>query len=77
MPIGDAPMRSFQQRVRDEKDELDSKLARLDEFRTQAVYRALPVDEQNRLTEQAELMRQYSDVLRRRIEAFTPLRSYK
>lgn len=59
-----------QQRVLDEKVELDSKLNALVMFLDTSFYRSLHIDEQARLAQQAEYMGQYSQVLKDRIAAF-------
>ena len=59
-----------QQRVVDEKRDLDEKLAKLDAFGRTDVFAALPADEQGRLNLQHSLMEQYSAVLGARIDAF-------
>jgi hypothetical protein len=63
-------MEQFQQRVFDEKDALDEKLAKLAEFVGLDLYNKLPADEQYRLTSQLKFMREYSRVLAERITAF-------
>jgi len=64
-------MQPHQQRVVDEKTELDDKLTKLMSFIDgNPVYAELPEDEQKRLKEQAIFMRGYSDVLAERIAAF-------
>mgnify|MGYP001617144511 FL=1 len=62
---------TYIQRVADEKADLDSKLARLRTFCSQAggVFDSLPTEEKQRLTEQEGYMASYSDVLRRRLDA--------
>lgn len=62
---------TFQQRVRDEKAELDGKLTRLLAFRAGETFKALPLDEQTRLTMQSDAMTSYSLVLGDRIAAFS------
>ena len=63
-------MKEHQKRVIDEKQELDGKLSRLHKFFEGEVFLSLPPDEQARLLHQAEVMDQYSTILRERIEAF-------
>lgn len=65
-------MEPHQQRVVDEKTELDAKIERLRTFGSQlgGIFDSLPTEEKRRLTEQQGHMGAYSDVLRRRIEAF-------
>lgn len=59
-----------QQRVVDEKSELDEKIGKLVPFLTSKIYAGLPSDEQERLGRQLGLMQQYSSVLNERISAF-------
>ena len=65
-------MAPHQERVVTEKAELDEKLTKLRTFCSQAggVFDSLPTEEKQRLTGQEGHMAAYSDVLRRRIEAF-------
>lgn len=64
-------MKPHQQRVVDEKTELDSKLTKLGEFiEGSAIFKLLDEAEQARLVRQRGLMSQYSDVLGERITAF-------
>jgi hypothetical protein len=64
-------MQPHQQRVVDEKAELDDKMDKLDKFISHNdLFLKLPLDEQARLVEQYRYMERYSDVLHRRIEAF-------
>jgi hypothetical protein len=66
-------LQPHQQRVVAEKAELDEKLTKLNAFCSQqgGVFDSLPTEEKRRLTEQQGHMAAYSDVLRRRIEAFS------
>lgn len=59
-----------QQRVIDEKAELDIKLAALIPFLSSDTCHALSFDERNRLKRQAEVMEMYSGILGARIDAF-------
>lgn len=60
-----------QQRVLDEKRELDERLSKLDAFiLDNPLYLQLPADEQDRMTRQSKAMAAYSGVLAERIEAF-------
>lgn len=62
----------FQQRVIDEKADLDAKIMKLADFIVQtAAYKSLGSAEKDRLTRQHTAMRAYSGVLGERIEAFT------
>lgn len=64
-------MMPHQQRVVDEKAELDSKLAKLIPFLSSDTCHALPFDERSRLKRQADVMREYSGILGERIAAFS------
>jgi hypothetical protein len=59
-----------QQRVLNEKLELDEKINKLDAFFTTAVFRGLPGDEQFVLFRQIEAMRFYTSILEERIAGF-------
>lgn len=61
---------SHQQRVVDEKAELDDKLGKLVSFFSTAIYEGLDKDEKSRLQTQAHHMRGYSAVLGERIAHF-------
>jgi ATP/maltotriose-dependent transcriptional regulator MalT len=63
-------LQPHQQRVVDEKSELDGKRDRLTEFLKGNIFRSLPSDEQERLTRQVAIMEQYSGVLAERIAHF-------
>lgn len=64
-------MAPHQQRVVDEKSELDAKLQGLQKFIHSApTFMTLPLGEQWRLTTQAHLMVQLSSILSQRIAAF-------
>ena len=63
-------LQPHQQRVVDEKTELDAKLAKLKAFGLTPLFDGLPTEEKQRLTEQEGYMLNYSDVLGRRIAAF-------
>ena len=63
-------MQPHQERVVAEKTELDDKLTKLKSFEAGPIYRSLPEDEQKRLSSQADVMQQYSDILGQRIAAF-------
>lgn len=64
------PMQPHQQRVVDEKTELDIKITKLSDFSNGDIFKTLPDDEQERLTRQFNIMRDYSAVLGERINAF-------
>ena len=71
-------MEPHQQRVVEEKAELDGKARKLRDFMglgnfiPKPAYVALPDDEKERMTEQLFHMEEYSRVLGERISAFTP-----
>lgn len=62
-------MRDFQQRVVNEKAELDVKLQKLGAFIGGGIYETLDGDEQERLKQQLTHMTRYSEVLGQRIAA--------
>lgn len=59
-----------QQRVIDEKAELDDRRSKLAAFLYTGTFEALDAAERERLEKQLRLMTSYSDVLGERIEAF-------
>lgn len=60
-----------QQRVLDEKQDLDLRIARLDEFkRRNPLFASLDPDEQARMNRQLDVMRELSVILGERIAAF-------
>jgi hypothetical protein len=66
-------MQAHQQRVVDEKQELDSRLEKLLVFIDAGngkIFSGLVTEERQRLTTQARIMKEYSDVLADRIAAF-------
>lgn len=64
-------MQPHQQRVVDEKAELDTKAKALSEFISNSpIFETLDSDEQGRMKEQCEIMWQYSEILGQRIAAF-------
>lgn len=63
-------MQPHQERVIQEKKELDEKLAKLDKFGRTEIFASLPVDEQGRLNRQYSVMEEYSRILEERIAAF-------
>jgi hypothetical protein len=64
-------MLPHQQRVVDEKAELDDKATKLSNFiGTNPMFASLDPAEQERMKEQCEIMWQYSEILGKRIEAF-------
>jgi hypothetical protein len=64
-------MEAYQSRVIDEKQELDSKLEKLDQFATSEQFATVAPAEQERLQRQLQIMKNYSQVLSERIEAFS------
>lgn len=65
-------LQPHQQRVVDEKAELDERTRKLDAFMGTQLFFDLPVDERRRLVRQFRLMNSLSMVLGERIAAFTP-----
>ncbi len=63
-------LQPHQQRVVDEKRELDDKLSKLSLFGTTPLFASLPADEQGRLNRQQSVMEEYSEILGERIAAF-------
>ncbi len=63
-------MQDFQQRVVDEKNELDAKREKLGAFKNTNFFARLPWQEQERLNTQGHVMTMYSAVLGARIAAF-------
>lgn len=63
-------MKDFQQRVVEEKKELDSKLSNLKTFMSSKDYESLPLKHKQLLIRQRVLMDEYSDILKNRIELF-------
>jgi hypothetical protein len=61
-----------QQRVVDEKAELDERLEKLIAFTRTPIFAGLDAEERNRLDQQAATMAMYSDILGDRIAAFAP-----
>jgi hypothetical protein len=59
-----------QQRVVDEKADLDEKIEKLGLFFATPTFTSLPAEEQSRLRQQQHAMTAYSCILRERIEAF-------
>lgn len=66
------PMQAFQQRVIDEKNELDERLQKLVAFIAKPAFEDLPPDERQRMIRQRRIMQDYSDVLGERIKCFSP-----
>lgn len=63
-------MEDYQQRVIEERSDLLLKLSALRAFLVGDIFKALPVDEQERLNLQAEIMQAYANVLMDRIDHF-------
>jgi hypothetical protein len=63
-------MHDFQQRVVDEKTELDDKIGKLTAFVGGNIFVSLPDDERYRLSIQLQHMNGYSEILGQRIGAF-------
>jgi hypothetical protein len=63
-------MLPFQERVIEEKKELDDKIEKLKQFFNTAIYQNLPKDERRRLSRQYTYMEGYSNVLKERIDNF-------
>lgn len=63
-------MKPHEQRVIDEKAELDARLGNLIQFFSSDTCHGLPFDERGRLHRQAEVMREYSSILGERINHF-------
>lgn len=61
---------AFQQRVIDEKTDLDTKITNLEKFLTTTTFQGLDPAEQARLTRQAVVMTDLSKILGERIENF-------
>ena len=63
-------MEPHQQRVVDEKLQLDEKLEKLNNFFMNPIFKTLNVEEQDRLIVQSHYMAQYSRILKERIDCF-------
>ena len=63
-------MQAYQERVVQEKKELDDKIDKLNTFSKVGFFQILPSAEQLRLSYQLEAMRVYSSILNERIENF-------
>lgn len=64
------PLKPHQQRVVEEKAELDERTTKLAEFTATPVFNRLNDDEKGRLLEQLDVMTKYSRILARRIANF-------
>ena len=67
-------MQNFQNRVVDEKNELDAKREKLGAFKNTDTFARLPWQEQERLNTQGHIMTMYSAVLGERIAEIIRLR---
>jgi len=63
-------MEEYQQRVVNEKSELDRKLYLLIVFLDGETFKTLPSEEQERMQRQLVVMKEYSKILNERIAAF-------
>lgn len=63
-------MQPYQQRVVDEKSELNGKIEKLTDFIESDQFIVLDVDERHRMREQWVVMRMYSKILSDRIDTF-------
>jgi len=63
-------MQDYQQRVIDDKKEIDVKLEVLRVFTRGDTFSALPKEEQDRMSRQGWAMENYSDILGDRIKSF-------
>jgi len=64
-------LQPHQQRVVDEKSDLDEKREKLEFFKNGSFFLTLPLAEQERLNKQADAMALYSSILDERITAFS------
>jgi|GEM_PF-1620193 len=72
-PDGAPALQPHQQRVVDEKRDLDERLAKLVAFFNTPIFAGLDEEERQRLEHQAAAMQEYSTILGERIAAFAPL----
>lgn len=63
-------MQPYQQRVLEEKSELDTKIKALENFSQAAAFANVPEAEQRRMLRQLVVMQDYSRILGERIAAF-------
>lgn len=70
LPVVNQPLQPHQQRVVEEKADLDGRIERLHTFTGSDLFRTLDLAEQHRLVRQLNLQRQLSAVLAERIAAF-------
>ena len=64
-------MQPYQQRVVEEKEQLNERIDKLYAFTSSPAFRRIPEDERNRMIRQLRAMGAYSAILHERIEAFT------
>jgi len=62
---------TYKDRVIDERNSVQIKIDRLDTFTRSESFALVPIAEQDRMTRQLHIMRQYRDVLNERIGAFS------
>jgi len=72
-PDGAPALPPHQQRVIDEKRELDDRLAKLEAFFETPIFVGLDLAEQQRLHDQAVAMHEYANILADRVDAFAPV----
>jgi hypothetical protein len=65
-------MQEFQQRVLEEKKQLDERLEKLTAFINGSKFETLDAADQERLHHQQEVMREYAQILAERIADFLP-----
>ena len=63
-------LKAYQQRVMDEKQDLDEKIDKLDKFVQSDEYAQVPPQEAQRLLQQLAAMREYNRILEDRIANF-------
>ncbi len=63
-------LQPHQQRVVDEKKELDEKISKLETFTQGELFSTLDKDDQTLLSQQLDVMNSYSEILGKRIERF-------
>jgi hypothetical protein len=64
-------LKPYQQRIVEEKAELDERLSKLNAFIAAPAFGAIHLAERERMSEQSEVMACYSHILRERIAAFS------
>ena len=65
-------MNPYQERVIEEKEALEEKYRKLTTFFDQPAFQDVPMDEQVRMARQADVMKEYLDILNARIVRFEP-----